>query len=303
MPDVRNYIRMSIDINLFFLRIMKEHSFFLQAGFVPKDAALSSEAGAHARTFEKLLREAVHLANGFASCEAIESGEFVTQFTLEAERATQEFTGAPFDLNTTKKEMGLSCHCNIRNEQQLAHAVTDLNRRALAATKNLICFKKKVLHLVTSCKIFTFNYPLLIDHILREALLFCNMLERLLCGKNPLDPRSQFNLEAFWSRIMAEHAKFIMGLLDPTEEALVEKARLFGKRFDVLTAEACERTRGVNRELLDATCEIRDFKAAGTDGILDCRIKSIIIPLLGDHTLREANHFIRLLKHGGNRIS
>jgi hypothetical protein len=31
-------------------------------------------------------------------------------------------------------------------------------------------------------------------------------------------------------------------------------------------------------------------------GLVECKIKSIIIPLLGDHTLREANHYLRLLK-------
>ena len=40
------------------------------------------------------------------------------------------------------------------------------------------------------------------------------------------------------NRQMAEHAKFIAGLLDPSEEALIETARMLGKEFDALTAEA-----------------------------------------------------------------
>jgi len=52
----------------------------------------------------------------------------------------------------------------------------------------------------------------------------------------------------------------------------------------------------VTADSLVATKEIRDFKAQGTQGILECKVKSIIIPLLADHTLREANHFLRLLK-------
>lgn len=52
----------------------------------------------------------------------------------------------------------------------------------------------------------------------------------------------------------------------------------------------------VTGESLKATQEIRDFKAQGTQGLLECQVKSIIIPLLGDHTLREANHYLRLLK-------
>ncbi len=103
---------------------------------------------------------------------------------------------------------------------------------------------------------------------------------------------------------MAEHAKFIRGLLDPTEEELFIIADRFGNEFDKLTIEAKEaidRTMHddfsrVTRDSLQATMGIRDFKAQGTEGLLECKIKSIIIPLLGDHTLREANHYLKLLR-------
>jgi hypothetical protein len=52
----------------------------------------------------------------------------------------------------------------------------------------------------------------------------------------------------------------------------------------------------VTEASLRATRNIRDFKATGTEGLLECKIKSIILPLLADHTLREANHYLRLLK-------
>ena len=44
------------------------------------------------------------------------------------------------------------------------------------------------------------------------------------------------------------------------------------------------------------TRKFKDFKTAGTNGIIDCRIRSVILPLLADHVLREANHFIRILE-------
>ena len=44
------------------------------------------------------------------------------------------------------------------------------------------------------------------------------------------------------------------------------------------------------------TMKFRDFKAAGTEGIEQCKIRSVILPLLADHVLREANHYIRLLE-------
>ncbi len=49
---------------------------------------------------------------------------------------------------------------------------------------------------------------------------------------------------------------------------------------------------------LEETRHLREFKTAGTRGILECEIESLILPLLADHVLQEANHYIRILQHG-----
>ena len=105
---------------------------------------------------------------------------------------------------------------------------------------------------------------------------------------------------------MAEHSKFIRGFLDPTEEELFHIANAFGHEFDQLTREAIEAMNStipfeeVTENSLRATKAIRNFKTQATEGLLNCNIRSIIIPLLGDHTLREANHFLRLLRMFNN---
>jgi hypothetical protein len=52
----------------------------------------------------------------------------------------------------------------------------------------------------------------------------------------------------------------------------------------------------VTRESIARVTELRNFKHQGAVGILECQIRSIIPPLLSDHVLREANHYLRLLK-------
>jgi hypothetical protein len=54
---------------------------------------------------------------------------------------------------------------------------------------------------------------------------------------------------------------------------------------------------GVTNQAMVEVEKIRDFKAKGAEGLLTCKIRSIIIPLLADHVLREANHYLKLLKH------
>lgn len=57
-------------------------------------------------------------------------------------------------------------------------------------------------------------------------------------------------------------------------------------------------TKDLTARTLQTTEKYRDFKAAGTKGIMECEIAGLILPLLADHVLREANHYLRLLETG-----
>jgi hypothetical protein len=279
---------------------MKEHSFFLELGFTPKDSRYTQQADNFRREFDRLLWEVVSLSDGVVSQDVLQSGEVFTQYTLDAERASSFYTGINIPISITQAEAGLMGRRARTTEAMLEDRVNRINERAIELISGLIQFKNEILTNVLSCRMFTMNYPLLIDHIMREAKLYVSMVQMLQDGED-LSDMDALDQEVFWNTIMAEHSKFIRGLLDPTEEDLFNTADKFGKEFDQLTKEAQEamdRTipmEKVTEDSLKATKDIRDFKAQGTQGILDCKIKSIIIPLLGDHTVREASHYLRLL--------
>jgi len=298
MLSKNDFITMSLDINLFFLRIMKEHSFFLEIAFTPVNSQMASEAQNYRIGFEKLLAEATDLADGNVSRKALESMQFVTRFTAEAEKLSFFYTGVPFNKSLTERELMLAPRGRMSIDE---HTVEFLNTRAYRLTSALAGFKDRLLRSVLACRVFTLNYPLLIEHILREARLFMEMLEALNGRKDNFNPFDLLYQEVFWNRQMAEHAKFIAGLLDPTEDALIDTARKFGKEFDMLTAQAKQalsttlEMNNITKDTVAAMLRLRDFKTAGTQGLLDCNIRSIIIPLLADHVLREANHYLCVL--------
>ncbi|NLY42613.1 MAG: DUF2935 domain-containing protein [Clostridiaceae bacterium] len=295
------FIQQSLGLHLFFARIMKEHSFFLEVGFTPRDSSFIQQADAFRREFDRLLGETIYLSNGVVNPRILQSGEVITPFTLNAEMATTYFTGVQIPTQLTQSEAGLVGGIAKANPM-LEQRVFALNQRAINATAALIQFKNNTLSNVLRCKMFTLNYPLLIKHITREAELYLLQLKKLQSREKVNIEREAYELEFFWNRQMAEHAKFIRGLLDPTENNLIDQANNFGKEFDRLTAEAKAALDAaapldkVTDKSLKATEALRDFKAQGTQGILVCKIRSIIIPLLGDHVLREANHYLRLLK-------
>lgn len=292
-----SYITKSLELHLFFGRIMKEHALFLKAGFTPADAAFSEKAEFYKNEFEKLLCRALTLSDGIVGREVLTSGEVVTDFTAAAEKQTQAFTCIAINSQLTERAQRLREGCRQGNiNPNLRFAVRQLNQRAIELLSGLISFKESILSNVLSCKMFTMNYPLLIEHILREAKLYREYMITLE-NQGGLTDRSMKDVECFGNRIMMEHALFIRGLLDPSENELIDTADEFACEYSKLL-EACERAQGqmMRSASLEETVKFRDFKIAGVEGIEGCKIRSVILPLLADHVLREANHYIRLLK-------
>lgn len=172
-------------------------------------------------------------------------------------------------LSVLEQNLCDGCGVDNRNMPELWRRVRQINERSIWLLDQLIAFKESILCQVRNGNLFTTNYPLLIEHILREAKLYRSTIENIL-NDTCVCYDDLLQTENFWNRIMMEHAWFIRGLLDPSEEELVATADGFAEDY-------------------------RQFKTAGTKGILNCDIESIILPLLADHVLREANHYIRLL--------
>lgn len=304
---MKDYVRISLETHLFFARIMKEHAFFLQAGFVQKDTEWIRRADFFRRQFEDLLRRTVQMSNRMISGNVLQSEEMVTRYTMDAERTTSNLSGLPIDSRITAAQINMECGRDYQVSREDVQAIQRLNERAVWLLSGLIDFKERLLNEVKECRIYTTNYPLLIDHIIREARLYRDTVEGMMSNQKACYRNLQ-NQEEFWNCIMMEHAMFIRGLLDPSEPELMVAANDFVNDFRALLDEAhrqdCRANEGrrevdtYSERTLEKTTQLRDFKAAATEGLLNCQIKSIILPLLADHVLREANHYIRIQEHG-----
>jgi hypothetical protein len=309
MLSSAEFIRYSLELNLFFARIAKEHSIFIEGSFTPRDPGLATQADDFKIQFEALLADTIALANGVISPDTAMSGELVTQYTLEAERASQFYTGISINSSLTQAEIGIAANPGFMPMPlpELEQRVFELNARALDLTSALADYKAGILQAMLRCELYTTNYPLLINHILREARFYICMLTKLQNRERSDSLADLLEQQVFWNRIMNEHALFIRGLLDPSELELITNANNFGNEFYILTNEAVAALDQtvplpqLTAQTLDATVRLRDFKASGTQGMLACRIRSIAYPLLTDHILREANHYIRLLTSFGRQ--
>ncbi|MET4559532.1 DUF2935 domain-containing protein [Lysinibacillus parviboronicapiens] len=261
LPDAHNritpsmFVARSLEEIRFWSRIMKEHSLFLRLGFRCEDTQLINEANQYYYLFEKIEQQSYNLTNQT-------DPEQMRRFNTEVQ---------------------------------------------IAAT-NIFAFKRKVLGLILTCQLpGANNFPLLVDHTSREANYFRKRLIELNEGK--LKPLADEIIKenVFYLRIMADHAKFIGHLLDPSERKLVDMAREFSNDFDELLFQARDlesmKPQSQTVPLLDqfldqnrvSVVSLRDFKKTARDLIEECKIKSIIHPLLADHVFREAEHFLEII--------
>lgn len=303
---MKEYVTSSLETHLFFGRIMKEHALFLQAGFPAGETGYSNKAGRYREEFEKILWRTVRLADGMVGKDVLCSGEVFTEFTVMAEQQTTRLTKVPIDFRITQAEERLRAGCGKYRDHEMADRmgcqIRRLNQCVLQLLNGLIMFKKQILREVTSCRLYTANYPLLIEHIIREAELYRQIIT-MLEEENCISQENIAETEMFWNQIMMEHALFICGLLDPTECELIEIADTFAGDYCQLLEEArqqdCRAMNALKNKTLKTTERYRDFKAAGAKGITGCDIRSVILLLLADHVLREANHYLRILKQEG----
>ena len=255
----------------FFARIMKEHSLFLEAGFPCKDTSFIRQAAFFRQRFEELLRHAVRIGNGMVSDSVINSQELVTEFTLPAESTTSRLTGIPIDSQITILEQNLQAGLGLERNTLLLRQITNINEDALRLLDGLIAFKESIINNVRDGRLFTANYPLLVQHILREAKLYRATIQELLEHRNISHQRLLVQ-EDFWNQIMMEHALFIRGLLDPSEAQLIQTANEFAMDYEALLETARERdsrANGLTRKSLTETLKYQEFKTAGAKGLND----------------------------------
>lgn len=297
------YVKQSLETNLFFLRIMKEHMIFASAALTQRDAGLVPILMDMKNKFEELLMYTVNLSNGVIPPESLAAGDILTQYTFRAEVMTQYYTGLPINTEITRMEAGLAGNPAQAVNPMLEQSVNMLNQQIIIMLTTAIQNQKLLLSNVLSCRMFTSMYPLMLDHVTREAEHYLEHLQTLQNHQSLKDgPHMAAEAEVFWNNIMGEHSKFIRGMLDPSEEESIRKANGFAGEFDELVKAAREALNklelvpGVTRRSTAATTDLRDFKEQGTIGILECKLRSIILPLLSDHVLREANHYLKELR-------
>ncbi len=284
------FIDLSLQTHLFFDRIMKEHALFLEIAFPEKYRELKLTSGKFEEAFERVLTRILAFSNNnFRQLDYV-----VTKNTLKAETMMNRLLGTNINTDITKEEIN-NQGVNIVFDKRIVDEINNINNDTLKLIENFINFQNDILNKVLTCEIYTSNYPLLIKHIIEEAKMYHNLLNKINKGQFILK-EELYNQELFWNNIMKEHAEFIRGLLDPSEKELILTADKFAEEYQMINKQYPNNLIYLTNASLKETINFKDFKTKGEEGILNCKIKSIITPLMADHVLREANYYLSILR-------
>ena len=212
----------------------------------------------------------------------------------------------------------------VASEKQYLRFIAD----TVDVLREFLRFKRHLVHQMLECKVGSCNPPLMIDHMAREAEYVLVLLSKI-AQETKKAHLSKTREAVFWLRLMADHTKLIRGRIDPAERAIIHTVDDLSNEFDDLFLEANDfysmlthpsqlplpaggkkakhglygvmphcTVPSYERFLHDvrsSVLRLRDFKKALHKMTVDCRMVSILPPLLADHVRREADHFLMIL--------
>ncbi|MCL2857769.1 MAG: DUF2935 domain-containing protein [Oscillospiraceae bacterium] len=291
------YAVLSLELHMFFGRIMMEHMLFLEARLMPTNSELPQTAKWYKEQFESVLQNAVMLGGGIVGTEVMSSGEMVTAYTLKSEELTEYFANIGINHDITMMQEKLSGTENPSVTTALISQVSQLNAAVAQLLNRAVELKHQIFLDLQECKVFIADYPLLVRNMINEATDYIKRLTALENGNEYYDAQ---DVLLFWNQGVLEHVVSYRSMFDPTEKEMIAIADGFIQRYSSLMRE----TRMMNDMLkphilaaaLKEVIDYRDFSETVAKKVAYCEVQCAMFPLMADHSLREVNYFARLLK-------
>lgn len=298
------FVSQSLINHLFFLRTIREFCLSVELSFYQNNNEIIEIANGLRKRYEELEKEAISLANNKIPNQILDSGSFVTNYTLNTELLTEKLFGVMINTDLTVEEKELAGTDNLNNiniDDEIINKVSELNKDSIELTQNFIEFCKYLKTEMQNNNIFSFAYPLIYNYMLEEAGLYVSDLQRLQ-NRTSADPSYIINFEYYFSNSMMQAAKFIIGLSDPSQTSIIINADNYRKAYVNLMNKyqesqlSPEILKVLNEEGINLTESFRAFLIKIIERILNNNLYFIINPVFFDNLLTEANYFLYLLK-------
>ncbi len=307
MLDDVIFVTDSININLYFLRTLREFCLTIQLSSLDdneKDIQIAKDI---ALRCEELGRNLVLYSKGNVSQKALDYQVFFTEFTLPMEELTEKLFNVKLATDITREEMQLSSENSSYPSSEVVNNIMKFNEEALNICNQLreLCVSLFVRQ--RSNNLFLYIYPSLLLFMIREIDIYKLELERLI-NKSTVDPIYVADIELLYSSVMQAVAGFLSGLVDPYNQDVVKEFQNFSDKFkeQVALYREVPLSPSSQVELIDSSMilvdEFHEFMKGIIQDVLASKINFIIEPLFLDNMYTEINYFRYLLSQNKEEV-
>ena len=180
MLTEREFFIQSLRDHLYYLRTIREFCITIELSFYKNNEDYIRIAQNFSNKCDELGREAISYTGGLASKEALNSGIYVTEFSLPCEKLTEELFGIKIDTAFTEEELRLQEGINENINNEVINGIRVLNEKALVFANNFSNFCEEIRNKLDNNNLFSFSYSEFFSYIFDEINTYILDLERII---------------------------------------------------------------------------------------------------------------------------
>ena len=236
MLTEREFFIQSLRDHLYYLRTIRQFCITIELSFYKNNESYISMAQDFANKCDELGREAISYTGGFVSKEALNSGIYVTEFSLPCEKLTEKLFGIEIDTAFTQQELELKAGINESINSTVINNIKKLNEKALVFANNFSKFCTEIRDKLDTNNLFSFSYSDFFSYIFDEINTYILDLERIIRMEG-YSPIYAVGYEYNFAVTLQKTARFIRDWVDVKSTDVFDMASFYVNSFGEIIDE------------------------------------------------------------------
>ena len=296
MLTEREFFIQSLRDHLYYLRTIRSFCITIELSFYKNNEDYITMAQDFANKCDELGREAISYTGGFVSKEALNSGIYVTEFSLPCEKLTEKLFGINIDTAFTQKELELQAGINENINSGVIGSIKKLNAKALTFANNFSKFCEEIRNKLDTNNLFSFSYSDFFSYIFDEINTYILDLERIIRMEG-YSPIYAVGYEYNFAVTLQKTARFIRDWVDVKSVDVFDMAEYYVNSFGEIIDKYLKASISpdVQEELAEATnnllLDYQDFLRNILKRLLAREIYFITPPISIDNIYTSVNFY------------
>ena len=230
MLTEREFFIQSLRDHLYYLRTIRQFCITIELSFYKNNEKYIKMAQNFADKCDELGREAISYTGGFVSSEALNSGIYVTEFSLPCEKLTEKLFGINIDTAFTEEELRLQAGINENINANVIEGIKELNQKALVFATNFSKFCEEIRNKLDTNNLFSFSYSDFFSYIFDEINTYILDLGRIIRMEG-YSPIYAVGYEYNFAVTLQKTARFIRDWVDVKSVDVFDLASFYVNSF------------------------------------------------------------------------